>query len=126
METKSNNSIIDNIIYVVIAILLVLVMVYAGIFVGLKLIFAFLYVFVLPGFAVTLIIWKRGEIDKYLRFLFAVVFSIIFVSLVEFYLSILFGVKIEKVNVYIIILSIFIIAISIAMIKDFISEKKKK
>ena len=79
---------------------------------GLRIIWGTVYLFFLPGFSFSYIIFRNKEIDKIERIIFSFILSIIIVPLVIFYLNYM-GVKLSILNILLIITSIIIIPILI-------------
>lgn len=85
-----------------------------------RLVFGSAFMLFLPGFVLTWIFWKKGEISHLERFMLSLVFSIAIVPLFVFLLNTI-GILITALNIFLIVSGIIIIGVIILLF-----QKKSK
>lgn len=99
-----------------------------GVIVTLKLVFSFVAVFFLPGFALGIAIWPRKEeITLLARLISAIALSMVVIPLVIFWLNHSFHVAVSRTNVFVAIFSTTLIFVLVSAVEiKWLKMKEKR
>jgi len=88
-----------------------------------QIVFGSIYVLFLPGLVLSYVFFKRGEKDIIERIIFSFALSIVVIPLLTFYLNFLFMIKINLMNVSLIVLSVIAVSLGILLWRARKSQK---
>jgi len=80
-----------------------------------QIVFGSIYVLFLPGLGLSYVFFKKGEKDFIERIILSFALSIVIVPLLTFYLNLLLNVKINILNVSLIVLSVIAVSLGILL-----------
>jgi len=91
----------------------------------LETILATMFTLFLPGFFLSLAIFRKGEISYVERFILSFVFSIALIPLFLFYISIL-GISIRPLILIFVVLAVIVLSIAVITGRSFVRIKNRK